>query len=360
MRPHLLALLWAAIMSLVTAGPASADILLSYDPYDRWFLACDNALRCEARGISDRNRDPHLSVLREAGPEGDMTVTIAAAFRFTAADLALDGVPLALDAKAWTLERHARRTLLKSHQADAAQAFIRRIRNGRFLEFQDRTDRVPLSGLTASLLRMDEQQQRLGTRTALIRRGNAPADSVPAPPPLPSFDSAEAPPPLTPEEEAELLDRVQAFHADPLDDRCYGAMHLMTPIGPSAWPIDESHALVAVPCTLTNIWQLQSFVYVAERKEQGAITLFQPVLRFTSQAHPVTLRALSEPDFEPSTGRLFVSQKSTLSSARCGHAGEWQWQEGQFVLARFTRQSHCGGNAPGDWPVLYRSEMNAR
>src|SRR5918997_729627 len=49
---------------------------------------------------------------------------------------------------------------------------------------------VSLGGATAAILYMDEQQRRLGTGTALARRGARPASVVPPPPPLPIVTAA--------------------------------------------------------------------------------------------------------------------------------------------------------------------------
>lgn len=355
MCQRLLAIVAALIWSFQATATSSTEILPSYDHYGKWFVACDNGLRCEAKGMSDRHQDPHLSILREAGPEGSVHITVAAPFRFEPSDLGLDGAGLnRVDAA--RIEQHNSRTLVKIADSAAARAFIQQIRNGNFLEFRGRNNRIPLAGLTAALLRMDERQGRLGTQTALIRAGKAAANRVPRPPALPHLGPGQPAPGLSPEEELTLLESVQEFHANPLDSYCYGAMHLMTPVRARIWPINESRALVAIPCTLTNIRQVQSFVYIADRKQGGTIVRFQPQLRFESSPDPIVMRALSEPDFDPATGRLFASRKF-LSDAVCGHAGEWQWQGDEFVLARFTRQNHCGGSAPGDWPVVYRSEV---
>ena len=340
---------------MLLAGASIAETLPAIDHYGKWMLACDNALSCEARGMENQRVPTHLSVKREAGPEGTLRISIGASFRFGPDDLGLDGQPLALDGSDWELQHHGSHTLLTTSRQEAARDFIGQIRNGDWLRFRDLDARIPLAGLTAALLRMDERQQRLDTRTALIRRGSAPADSVPPPPPLPRLERGTRPSALTNEEEKALRDSVQVLHAARLDDDCYGAMHRMTPLAAQAWPIDDSHALVAIPCTLTNILQLQSFLYIAARGNGGPIQLFQPVLHFEGRPQPITIRALSEVDFEPERGRLFASQKN-LGSASCGYAGEWQWQDGAFILAGFMHQNRCGGSIPGDWPVLYRSE----
>lgn len=354
-----LMIVFCALMLSIPAGsPSAAEPVLSYNHYHDWLVACDNGLRCEAKGIARQRPYPNLSILRDAGPEGALRITIGASFRFASSELSLDGEPLEFAEPAWTIERHGSQTLLTTQELEEALAFIAHIRNGDRLSFGDRDARIPLAGLTAALLRMDEIQQRLDTRTALIRRGGRSADTVPPPPALPRLEPAGSAAVLERGEEEALLSAVQEFHNDPLDSYCYGSMHLMTPIAPRAWPIDDEHALVAIPCDVTSFQQVLSFIYIVERRPGGSIDLFQPTLRFTSQRHPATFRSLSEPDFDPATGRLYAARK-TLGDALCGHAGEWQWQEGEFVLAWFARQDTCGGSTPGDWPVVYRSEMAA-
>lgn len=308
--------------------------------------------------MEDRQPYTHLSILREPGPQGKLRITIGSSLRFAPSELMLDGEPLEFADPGWTFERHGSQTLLTTEQPEAALAFISHIRNADRLLFGDLEARIPLAGITAALLRMDELQERLGTRTALIQKGPRSADTVPRPSPVPRFEPTGSAAVLHRREEEALLNAVQEFHHDPLDSYCYGSMHLMTPIAPRVWPMDDEHALAAIPCELTSFQQVLSFIYVVERRPGGSIELFQPTLLFSAQSHPAKFRALSEPGFDPNTGRLYAAQK-TLDHALCGHAGEWQWQNGQFVLAWFARQDRCGGAIPGDWPVIYRSEMSA-
>jgi hypothetical protein len=56
------------------------------------------------------------------------------------------------------------------------------------------SDSLSVEGAAAALLYMDDRQHRLGTRGALVRRGETPDTSVPQPPALPIRDSVHGSP----------------------------------------------------------------------------------------------------------------------------------------------------------------------
>jgi hypothetical protein len=56
------------------------------------------------------------------------------------------------------------------------------------------TSMISLSGAVAALLWIDEQQQRLDTPTAFIRRGDKPVSSIPPQPKAPAVHAAKPPP----------------------------------------------------------------------------------------------------------------------------------------------------------------------
>src|SRR5690554_5647654 len=109
MRKLLVVVLRLLFLPLMAVASSRAAILPSYDNYKNWLIACDNGLRCEARGMSDKSSDAHISIIREAGPEGYLRVTVAAPFHFEPVDLVLDNVELELDDTV-SVQRHTSRT----------------------------------------------------------------------------------------------------------------------------------------------------------------------------------------------------------------------------------------------------------
>ncbi|WP_175724569.1 DUF1176 domain-containing protein, partial [Burkholderia ambifaria] len=102
---------------------------------------------------------------------------------------------------------------IRTSDPTTVDAWLTMSHNAQMVSFGDpaaaRTPRVSLSGLNAALLLIDDTQGRIGTVTALLRKGTRPASSVPAAPALPP---APVPAPrvadLTPAEQRPLVDAV--------------------------------------------------------------------------------------------------------------------------------------------------------
>lgn len=87
-------------MALCTgAGDANSPVQ-SYDIYKSWLIACDNTLRCEAKGFDDQGARAELSFSRAAGPQGKPHAVIAAKSHSGRDDILLDGQKIPLGA-AW-------------------------------------------------------------------------------------------------------------------------------------------------------------------------------------------------------------------------------------------------------------------
>ncbi|MDW9232371.1 hypothetical protein C7S15_4096 [Burkholderia cepacia] len=163
--------LYAAAASVQEPGASS------YDTYKSWLVACDNGLTCEAKGLANGGETgADLRFIRSAGPNGALTVrlNVATNTSINLDDLRVDDAPLRLDDSAWSEKFDDGIATLSTTRPAAVAAFVSRLRNGTKLQFgEDAGAYVPLDGMVAALLRIDDRQGRIGGTTALIRKGPA-------------------------------------------------------------------------------------------------------------------------------------------------------------------------------------------
>jgi hypothetical protein len=342
------------------AAPPPASGLQGAAPVYReikdWVLACDNTRVCFAKyGAADAGAGGggYLSIARDAGPAGALVVSLEEDEDGAVPDphsLRLDGQPLAGGA-AWTADAKDQTATLSG---DAALAFVRSIAGGKALGYSNgkATPTVSLSGMTAVLLAMDEDQGRLDGRTALARPGPKPADAVPAALPVPivhgtpptdAFAGGAAFAAQVRRTQVALLakhecetDVLTADHADALNDR---------------------EALVTLGC-VRGAYQTSVLVFRAPRdapqKASQVILPLQPTLTDADSPPQDRGEYVAEDGWDPKTA-TFVESAKGRGMADCGQSTEWLFDGAQFHVASFNRLDRCGGGPPGDWPTLYRT-----
>lgn len=171
------------LLALLLAAPASQD-----DPeklYGDWVVACDNLHGCEMTSLypgdqvlpeEDTAWDASMSLIRAAGPTGDLTIEVTAARKLGGkATLRIDDVAIATAA--------AKDDTVTFSGAGAAK-IAAAMPNGKALALVDADGkvaaRISLAGSSASLRHIDADQGRAGTVTAVVARGARPASTVPA------------------------------------------------------------------------------------------------------------------------------------------------------------------------------------
>lgn len=171
-----------ALLIAAAAVPVPSEVR----EFGNWAVACDNGWRCEAVWLSpDEGRDFarfSMKVTREAGHRGEVSVRIECGPIERARGL------VAVLVDGWTLARG----VLDSNDGitfsgETASRLVAAMTNGRTLTLSLGNDAVPMSlkGSAATWRYMDDRQHRVGTVSALAARGDAPAASVRAAPPLP-------------------------------------------------------------------------------------------------------------------------------------------------------------------------------
>ena len=193
---RILALAAVAAAFVLQAAPASAA---EYKDFREWLAACDNLRNCSAYGFeSVVTGSTYLRIERGGAPNAPVKITLAVfaeddvTFTVRFNDPSLPGLPdNAIDRNEKRRRSLRRVVLTDTVSADTLIASIRKAEKiivtrtdppGKKAPSDPLVSEISMSGAVASLLWIDEQQKRLGTVTALTRKGDKPASAVPPPP----------------------------------------------------------------------------------------------------------------------------------------------------------------------------------
>jgi hypothetical protein len=207
-----------------------------------------------------------------------------------------------------------------------------------------------MSGAVASLLWIDDQQKRLDTVTAMVRRGAKPASAVPPQPKAPVIVAAKPSKTKAPEKHsAALLAKGRALCGD--DDK--------------SSEIEEVNSLGSGQF-------LYQFTCPGSSGAYNFVNVFLVGPAANLQAlRPATFRrppgAGVDGNDEPVAGvtnPMFNSETMTLTSftkgrgyGDCGGEEEWVWDGKTFQLALERTMTECRRIPMDDWPVTWRAEV---
>jgi hypothetical protein len=321
-----------------------------------WLVACDNTRQCLAKHVlgdhdDDTNRydvDAGIVIARAAGPAGDLSVDITSGVSFDPNTIRVD------DARprgrpTWERSDENRAA---SIDGDDALSFVRELRDAQVVLWsgEGHASRVPLRGLAAVLIAMDEAQGRIGNVSALGRPGSLPAASTPAPIPPPIVrQGPKAAPLANPAALARTVRRLQGRALAAHDcDREAG-------VGDSADPLDASSAIVTLGCG-RFAYQISVLAFIVPRADPGqARLLVLPDPMATAPSDQESRGEYVEGSYDATTG-VFGQYAKGRGMADCGSAQEWIYDGTGFRLSSYTLQQRCGGG-PGDWPTLFRTRV---
>lgn len=177
----------ALLAALALAAPSPGDLKTFKD----WVAGCDNGLACQADGLLPDDDSVSATIAVKRGADANAVPEIW--FRIDegkAADMHADGRPL-------HLHLTPRDDGAEVALADSMR-LVDAIVSAKSLSVVDSAGKdiaaISLSGSNAALLYMDDKQHRVGTVTALVRKGSAPASSIAAPPAVPSIAAAAGSP----------------------------------------------------------------------------------------------------------------------------------------------------------------------
>jgi hypothetical protein len=344
------------------AGASAAE----FKDFKDWYVGCDNLRNCSAYGFqADDPSSAYMVVDRPGAPADAVRITIAADVSEKAKvvlafdDASLPGLPAGPVAfenggdlvfgRVVIDDPAAVETLVASMRK--AQALVVRRIDPPGEKSDPETSRISLSGAVAALLWIDEQQQRLGTVTALIRRGDKPAAAIPPQPRTPAVHAAKPPPagaeqkPLPPAEVRSLTAKAKAL--------CGGGER--TALG-DASRLARDAALYGFSCPdASGAYNFASvYLVVPDGKPQAA--------RAVKFVYPAGMAARFDEAMAINAG--FDTETMTLSTFNkgrgigdCGTAEDWVWDGQSFQLVRLRSMPHCKGVTDDAWPVHYRAEQ---
>jgi hypothetical protein len=235
-----------ALLVVVATRPVPVPLKVFAD----WTVGCDNGRACQANALQPEDDFDALTIIIARGAEANARTDISFKTDLMAvAALSVDGRKLSI--------RPALLDGFLSIRAEDVGAFVDAVKPAKRLGLIDargeEVGHASLAGLVAALLYMDEQQKRVGTVTALIRKGAA--INVQRPPALPVIASP-ATPKLPPRmlSKADIAGDIGSLDCEPdasheaaptyarLDARTTLAL-LLLPCGQSAYNF-FSHALL--------------------------------------------------------------------------------------------------------------------
>ncbi len=320
-----------------TPGQALGTARSETRPFRDWTVTCGNNGDCTAFGpVADDNGWLRLFMPAGPGAEPVVHVGIWMSDGSVMPTLTVDG------------QRFASRIEdgLARIPADRTRTAIDALAGGRAatLGTADGSRAVSVSGVSAALLWIDERQGRLDTVTALIRKGDAPASTVPAAPtlplvrPAPAMAQAATDRPLPAAVEA--LPRVQECRAGTVPGNRQAV---------ESYQLDADTRLWGVHC-FTGAYNV-GYLYVLTDNAGAAPRVIS--LPTTGEAMETPIN----PDYDPATRRLSAFGKGR-GIGDCGTVHEWVWTADGFVLARERVMDRCMGIPVELWPLTWDSRTS--
>ncbi|MCU0754794.1 MAG: DUF1176 domain-containing protein [Xanthomonadales bacterium] len=206
---------------------------------------------------------------------------------------------------------------------------------------------VSLSGASAVLLWIDEQQRRLGTTTAFVRRGAAAPATIPVAPPAPraplkstvgvALGIEDATPAGT--EVRKTLSEEDCESPDPA-----------LASADQAWTLSDGRTLVQLLC-FSGAYNFGSRLYLLDAEGVPQLLSVPVPQEDGTLAREVDL---INAHFDTNRGRLHSFNKGR-GIGDCGSVGEWAWTAEGFRLVRYSSFPDCRGVMPDFWPVRWQS-----
>lgn len=340
-----------------TAAAASAAPVLQIrsetKQFRDWSATCGNDGTCWAFGFAPEFAAGWVRITLAPGPDAQPQILFG---YWPDSDAKGPGqIALTIDGRAFAS------TLSPEGEAEApigeiganARAAIDAMAQGKVMTIRGAsTQDVSLHGAAAALLWIDEKQGRLDTTTALIRRGDRPASTVPVAPPLPTVTPAPA---------------VDQTGFGDVNQTVPAALRTRTEVGTclkeSTMPavsdmvmsarLDARTELWAVPCgsgayNLTHNWYLTG---PGGRDPRPAI--------LAGTAGPGADPAMPDNStvngaYDPKTRTLSAFAKGR-GIGDCGSAQTWAWTGDRFVLTEESTMGQCAGVRSDLWPVAWRT-----
>jgi Protein of unknown function (DUF1176) len=355
-----------AILAALASQAASA-LAADFKDFREWHAACDNLRDCAAFGLDAIvTGNAYLRIERGGAANAPVKITLAVyaedgvTFTVRFNDPSLGGLPdNALTGEKDEDDSMRRVVLTDRVSADTLIASIRKAEKIIITRkdppgAKDKSDpaesEISMSGASAALLWIDEQQKRLDTVTALVRKGDKPASAVPPqpkPPVIVAAKPASAAPPS--KHTPALIAKGRALCGEEDEG---SKLEDVSPLGGGQF-------LYSFTCPDTSgaYNYHYSFLIASGGNAQTARAAHfkWPVKIGDLVEDRSTDATATNPAFNPKTMTLSAFSKGR-GIGDCGTSEEWVWDGKAFKLALVKIMPHCKGIPLKDWPVLYRTE----
>lgn len=354
--------------ALLTAFTCTGAIAApEFKDFRDWHAACDNLRNCAAFGFESENSgSAYLRIERGGAAEAPVKIALSVwaedevTFKLRFDDAALPGLPDGALKGALSDDGSMRRVVLTDTvSVDMLIASLRKAQKiivtrqdppGKKEPSNPPVSEISMSGAVAALLWIDEQQKRLDTRSALIRKGDKPDAAVPPQPKAPTIVAVKpASGPVPAKFPAALIEkgRAQCGEEDegskleetaPLGG---GIFLFMFTCPDNSGAYNFNYGLLTGPA--------------GNAQAAKSVDLRYPVKIGDLRIDPDPQTSATNPSFDGKTMTL-----STFSKGRgigdCGSSEDWAWDGKTFRLLQLRMMPHCKGVTLDDWPVLYRAE----
>lgn len=301
--------------------------------YKDWAVACDNTRHCEAVGYQNSETDPAVALwlARDAGPGATFQARLTAR-REDESDVGALTIQVG---QARVTDIPPEQDLKPPQVATLLPALI----EGTTAAVSDSRSRwtLSLAGLKAALLYMDDQQGRVGTQGAMVRKGPKSDATVPKGllPPVVTV----AKPPSGPRDDDKLLQAVLA--AVPSRDCWEDLPDSENPFTELNW-LSADQVLVQREC-LRGAYQGSSKLWIA-----SATAPHSPQALQLSTESGESDDLITEAGFGDG---ILNSYAKARGVGDCGISRSWAWTGSKFVLIEASEAPLCRGLGAGGFPL---------
>ena len=324
-------ILLALAAAAATANPHPADLKTFKD----WIVGCDNVRSCQANALGPESGDDFLTlVLSRSGNPSEPAVLFVPLSEKIAA-----GARLALEVDGTQVV-----TLTAGKKMGAELRLTRTVlvalANGQKIAVVDdqksAVGETSLSGLSAAMLFIDDQQRRIGTTGALRAVGTKPDTAVPAPPFVPLLSV----PPASPKPPRTITVAAATKLIGPDSATCDYAS---SKVAPRSYRLDAAHSLVLIdhPCG-NGAYNYFTSVFVLDESGPPRPAQFDLAPGMGESTGDGT-GDLTNGDWNPKTGSLSSYEKGR-GLGDCGSDESYVWDGRHFRLSQQNVMGECRGS----------------
>lgn len=336
----------AVVMVMTITGAAQAQVSKTFRD---WMVICDNTRVCAAFGFSTSPGDGFLKIERQPGPGGKLEAGLAL-FPFgdepPPADgwtVKADGVVLFDDLTFEVGEWGATRVF----GGEDAVRLVAAARDASTLTVEGPgglTSDIVLSGSSASLRFIDDQQGRAGLTDALAARGDGSPGMAATPPVMPVISV-----PATPDQSG-LPTRLPAFMANLQKHEDCDSLGSPEDFPPIKARLAPDLILWGGICS-SGAYNFSYKFFTSDQRGGNVKELSFPYAPGSEENDTVYV---TNADFDPDSLTMTAFEKGR-GLGDCGSILSWVWNGEAFVLLRQDIMPDCRGVGAEYWPTLYRA-----